>query len=350
MEFTARQIADFLHGTIEGNPDTIVNDFTKIEEGKAGTLCFLANPKYNQYIYDTEASIILVNNDFVAERPISATLIRVSNAYEAVAQLLTFYEQNTNKQRTGISQLAFIAPTAKIGKNAYIEPFVVINEGVEIGDNAKIFARGTIGENTKIGNNATIFSGVSIYKDCVIGNDCTLHSGVIIGADGFGFAPTEDGSYKKIPQLGNVIIEDDVEIGANTTIDRATMGSTIIRRGVKLDNLVQIAHNAEIGENTVIAAQSGVAGSTKIGKNCMFAGQVGVAGHLTVADGTILGAQTGVAGSIKTPNSAYQGTPAVSVGIFRRSSVVYKSLSEMQNTVFKLEKQIKELEEKLAKQ
>ncbi|GHT20253.1 UDP-3-O-acylglucosamine N-acyltransferase [Bacteroidia bacterium] len=347
MEFTAQQIADFLEGEIEGNPNIKVNNFAKIEEGKTGTLCFLANPKYNHYIYDTQASIILVNNDFVAERTVAATLIRVKNAYESVAKLLTLYEQNTEKSRTGISQLAFVAPTAKVGKNAYIEQFVVIGEGVEIGENAKIFARGTIGENVKIGNNATIFSGVSIYKDCIIGNNCTLHSGVVIGADGFGFAPTADGSYKKIPQLGNVLIEDDVEIGANSTIDRATMGSTIIRKGVKLDNLVQIAHNAEIGENTVIAAQSGVAGSTKIGKNCMFAGQVGVAGHLTVADGTIFGAQTGVAGSIKTPNAAYQGTPAVPVGIFRRSSVVYKLLPEMQNTIFQLEKRIKELEEKI---
>ncbi|MDR2823751.1 MAG: UDP-3-O-(3-hydroxymyristoyl)glucosamine N-acyltransferase [Prevotellaceae bacterium] len=346
MEFTARQIADFLQGEIDGNPDVIVNDFAKIEGGKAGTLCFLANPRYNHYIYDTQASIILVNKDFVAEKPVSATLIRVENAYESVAKLLAFYEQNTEKPRTGISQLAFVAPTAKIGKNAYIEQFVVIGEGVEIGENAKIFARGTIGENVKIGENATIFSGVSIYKDCVIGNNCTLHSGVVIGADGFGFAPVEDGSYKKIPQLGNVVIEDDVEIGANSAIDRATMGSTIIRRGVKLDNLVQIAHNAEVGENTVIAAQSGIAGSTKIGKNCMFAGQVGIAGHLIVADGTILGAQTGVAGSIKTPNAAHQGTPAVPVGIFRRSSVVYKSLPEMQNKIIQLERRIKELEEK----
>jgi len=349
MEFTAQQIADFLQGKIDGDPDVTVNDFAKIEEGKKGTLCFLANPKYNHYIYDTEASIILVNNDFIAEKPISATLIRVENAYEAVAKLLTFYEQNTESQHTGISQLAFVAPTAKIGKNAYIEPFVVINEGVEIGDNAKIFARGTIGKNTKIGDNATIFSGVSIYKDCVIGNNCIFHSGVIIGADGFGFAPTEDGSYKKIPQLGNVVIEDDVEIGANSTIDRATMGSTIIRRGVKLDNLIQIAHNVEIGENTVIAAQSGVAGSTKIGKNCMFAGQVGVAGHLTIADGTVFGAQAGVAGSIKKQNSVYQGTPAIPINIFRRASVAYKSLPELQNTIFQLEKRIKELEEKLEK-
>ncbi|MCL2596172.1 MAG: UDP-3-O-(3-hydroxymyristoyl)glucosamine N-acyltransferase [Paludibacter sp.] len=350
MEFTAKQIAEFLNGTIEGNPDVVVSDFAKIEDGKAGTLCFLANPKYNHYIYDTEASIILVNNTFVTERPISATLIRVENAYESVAKLFSTYQQNTETQLSGISQLAFVAPSAKIGKNAYIEPFVVINDGAEIGDNAKIYARGTIGQNVKIGDNATIFSGVTIYKDCVIGNNCVFHSGVIIGADGFGFAPTENGSYKKIPQLGNVVIEDDVEIGANSTVDRATMGSTIIRRGVKLDNLVQIAHNAEIGENTVIAAQSGIAGSTKLGKNCMLAGQVGVAGHLIIADGTILGAQTGVAGSIKTPNTPHQGTPAVPVNIFRRSSVVYKSLPELQNTVFKLEKRIKELEEMFAKQ
>jgi len=349
MEFTAKQIAEFLDGKIEGNPNAVVHDFAKIEEGKTGSLCFLANPKYNHYIFDTEASIILVNNTFVTERPIPATLIRVENAYEAVAKLLTLYQQNTETQPTGISQLAFVAPSAKIGKNAYIEPFVVINDGVEIGDNAKIYARGTIGQNVKIGDNATIFSGVSIYKECVIGNNCVLHSGVIIGADGFGFAPTENGSYKKIPQLGNVIIEDDVEIGANSTVDRATMGSTIIKRGVKIDNLVQVAHNVEIGENTVIAAQSGVAGSSKIGKNCMFAGQVGVAGHISIAEGTILGAQAGVAGSIKIPNTPFQGTPAVPVNIFRRASVVYKSLPELQNTVYQLEKRIKELEEILDK-
>jgi UDP-3-O-[3-hydroxymyristoyl] glucosamine N-acyltransferase len=347
MEFTAQQIAEFLEGKIEGNPGIKVNNFAKIEEGTRGSLCFLANPKYNNYIYDTQASIVLINHDFVLEKPVSATLIRVESAYESVAKLLTFYEQATEEEKTGVSTLAMVSKTAKIGKNAYIEPFVAIGEGVVVGENVKLYARGTIGDNVKIGDNVTFYSGVTIYKDCEIGNNCTLHAGVVIGGDGFGFAPTEDGSYKKIPQLGNVVIEDNVEIGANSTIDRATMGSTIIRQGVKLDNLVQIGHNAEIGENTVIASQSGVAGSTKVGKNCMFAGQTGIAGHLTIPDGTLLGAQAGVASSIKTAGEAYQGTPAVPVAIFRRASVVYKNLPQLQATVYQLEKKIKELEEKL---
>jgi len=325
-----------------------VTRFAKIEEGTEGALCFLANPKYNNHIYDTQATIVLVNNDFALEKPVKATLIRVENSYEAVARLLSFYEQRTEPTKVGISSLAMISKTAKIGKNAYIEPFVAIGEGVEIGENVKLYARGTIGDGVKIGDNVTFYSGVTVYKDCVIGNGCTLHAGVVVGGDGFGFARADDGSYKKIPQLGNVIIEDNVEIGANSTIDRATMGSTIIHQGVKLDNLVQIAHNVEIGENTVIASQSGIAGSTKVGKNCIFAGQTGIAGHLTIADGTILGAQAGVAGSLKTPGEAHQGTPAVPVGIFRRSSVVYKKLPEMLQTIYKLEKRINELEETLA--
>lgn len=296
MEFTAQQIADFLDGQIEGNPSVTVSDFSKIEEGKPGTLSFLSNPKYNQFIYESQASIILVNKDFQPEKEVFATLIRVNDAYQSLAMLLSLVDQIKPK-KTGISPLAFISSTAEIDENAYIAPFVYIGEKVSIGKNARIYASCSIEDGVKIGENITLFSGVKIYSDCVIGNNCILHSGVVIGSDGFGFAPAEDGTYKKIPQLGNVILEDNVEIGANSIVDRATMGSTLIRKGVKIDNLVQIAHNVEIGENTVIAAQTGISGSTKLGTRCILGGQVGIAGHLRIADGTIFGAQTGVPNS-----------------------------------------------------
>lgn len=345
MEFTAQQIADFLKGEIHGEPNVKVHDFSKIEEGKPGTLSFLSNPKYNHYIYESQASIILVNKGFNPEKEVHSTLIRVENAYESLAQLLSLVEQFT-PQKTGISPLAVISETAVIGENAYIAPYVYIGDGVVIGNNARLYSHVSIEDGTKIGDNTTIYSGARIYKKCIVGNNCTLHSGAVIGGDGFGFAPTEDGSYKKIPQMGNVILEDNVDIGCNATIDRATLGSTIIRRGVKIDNLVQIAHNVEVGENTAIAAQCGVAGSTKIGKSCILAGQVGVSGHLQIADGSIFGAQTGVPNSIKIPNQTYLGYPAIPVGNFRRSSVVYKNLPELQKTVSDLQKRIAELEEK----
>ena len=343
MEYTAQQIAEFLGGTIQGNPSVKVHDFAKIEEGTPGTLSFLSNSKYTHFLYESKASVILVNNDFLPEKEVSPTLIFVENAYECLAKLLTLVEQSKSR-KTGISTLAHIATTAVIGEGAYIAPFVYIGENVLIGKNATIHPHCCIEDSTTISDNVTLFSGVKLYQNTIIGNNCILHAGVVIGGDGFGFAPTDDGSYKKIPQIGNVILEDDVEIGANSTIDSATIGSTIIHRGVKLDNLVQIGHNAEIGENTVAAAQTGIAGSTKVGKQCIFAGQVGIAGHLQIADGTILGAQTGVPNSIKTPNEMLQGYPAIPVKVFRRASVVHKNLPELQQLIYQLQKRIQDLE------
>lgn len=346
MKFSAQQIADFLKGTIEGDPTVSVSDFSKIEDGKPGTLSFLSNHKYMHHIYDCEASIILVNNDFIPERPVKATLIRVENAYESLAHLLHLAEQQKTR-KTGISSLASIDKSATIGKDAYIAPFVQISENVKIGNKVSIHGNVTIAENVVIGNNVTIFPGVSIYNETVIGNDCIIHSNVVIGSDGFGFAKTDDGSYSKIMQMGNVVIEDNVEIGSNSTIDRATFGSTIISKGVKIDNLVQIAHNVEIGENSVIASQTGIAGSSKIGKGVMFGGQVGITGHVNIADGTILGAKAGVAGSIKIPGQTLSGYPAVPINTFRRSYVVNKNLPELQKTVNLLQKKIEELEKML---
>ncbi|MBP1638055.1 MAG: UDP-3-O-(3-hydroxymyristoyl) glucosamine N-acyltransferase [Bacteroidetes bacterium] len=346
MEFSAQQIASFLHGEIIGDETVKVHDFSKIEEGKAGTLSFLSNPKYNHYIYDSNASIVLVNRDFIPEKDVKATMIKVDNAYEALAVLLGIVEQYKPK-KNGVSSLAFISPTAKLGANVYVAPYVYVGDYAEIGNYTTIDASAYIGDNVKMGDNCQIHAGVKIEKECIIGKNCIIHAGAVIGSDGFGFAPTEDGSYRKIPQTGNVILEDDVEVGANTTIDRATMGSTIIRKGVKLDNLVQIAHNVEVGVNTVIAGQSGVAGSSKLGKQCVLAGQVGISGHVEIADGSVFGAQTGVPSSLKNPNGIYQGYPAVPVGVFRRSSVVYKNLPELQKTVYELQKQIEELKSKI---
>ncbi len=346
MEFTVQQIADYLHGEIQGDPTVKVHDFSKIEEGKPGTLSFLSNPKYSHYLYESQASLILVNRDFEPEKEVKATLLRVDNAYESLAQLLALVEQFT-PQKTGISSLASISESATIGENAYIAPYVYIGENVTIGANARIYSHASIEDGTVIGDHFTMYNGAHIYKKCVIGNHCTLHAGAVVGGDGFGFAPTEDGSYKKIPQMGNVILEDYVDIGCNATIDRATLGSTIIRNGVKIDNLVQVAHNVEIGTNTVIASQSGIAGSTKVGRHCVLAGQVGIAGHLHIADGSTFGAQTGVPNSIKTPNQVHMGYPAIPAGNFRRSSVVYKNLPDLQRTVSDLQRKISELEEKI---
>ena len=341
MEFSARQIADLLEGKIEGKSDVIVNNISKIEEGKEKTLAFLANPKYTPYIYTTKASIVLVNKNFKAEKPISATLIRVKDAYQAFASLLEIYQQYKNN-KVGISDKAIVEPSAKIGKNVYISTGVYIGENVVIGDYTKIYPNSYIGDNTIIGNNVTIYSSVNIYSEIIIGNYCTLNSGVVIGSDGFGFAPQNNAEFKKIPQIGNVIIEDNVEIGANTTIDRATIGSTIIRKGVKLDNLIQIAHNVEIGENTVIAAQTGIAGSTKIGKNCMFGGQVAIAGHITIANNVKAGARTGIAKTVKKEGVILQGIPAMEIKNFYRSSAVFKILPEMKRQLDKLSKKIDE--------
>lgn len=343
MKFTAQQIADYLKGSIEGDPTVSVTQFSKIEDGKPGTLSFLSNPKYSHYIYESDASIILVNRNFLPERPVQATLIRVDDAYGALAHLLNMSEKQKIR-KTGISSLASIDKTATIGNDAYIAPFVQIGENVKIGVNATIHGNVTIAENVTIGDNVILFPGVSIYNETVIGNDCIIHSNTVIGSDGFGFAREENGSYSKILQLGNVVIEDQVEIGSNSSIDRATFGSTIIERGVKIDNLVQIAHNVEVGENTVIASQTGIAGSSKIGKRVMFGGQVGISGHVNIADGTMLGAKAGVAASIKTPDQVYSGYPAVPINIFRRAYVVNKNLPELQQTVILLKRKIEELE------
>jgi len=347
MEFTAQQIADFLRGEIQGDPLVKVSNFSKIEEGKPGTLTFLSNPKYTHYIYDCEASIVLVNKDFTPEKEVKSTLIRVEDAYQALALLLTLVDQAKPK-KTGVSPLAFISDSAKIGDNAYIAAFAYIGDNVTIEKNAAIHAHCCIEDGAKLGENVTLFSGVKIYTNCVIGNNCILHSGSVIGSDGFGFAPTEDGSYNKIPQTGNVVLEDDIEIGANTVVDRATMGSTIIRKGVKIDNLVQIAHNVEIGINTVIAAQTGISGSTKLGKRCIVGGQVGIAGHLHIADGTVFGAQTGLSSTIKSPNQVLQGYPALPITTFQRASIVYKNLPDLQKTIFAMQKKIQELENKIS--
>lgn len=344
MEFSAQQIAQFLEGSIEGNPEVKVSNFSKIEEGQAGSLSFLSNPKYTSFIYDCKSSVILVNKDFEPEKPVAATLIKVNNAYESLAKLMTLVEQMQAK-KTGISSLSEIAVDAEISENCYIAPFVHVGEGVKIGDNTSIHSNCSIGDKVKIGKNVLIYPGVTIYKGCEIGDDCILHAGVVIGSDGFGFAPKKDGTYEKIPQVGNVVLGRNVEVGANTVVDRATMGSTLIEDGVKLDNLIQIAHNVVVGSNTVIAAQVGIAGSTKIGSNCIFGGQSGFAGHITVADRTILGAGTGVANSLKVEGGTWQGYPAIPVGNFRRSTVVFKNLPDLQKTVIDLLKRIEKLEQ-----
>jgi UDP-3-O-[3-hydroxymyristoyl] glucosamine N-acyltransferase len=347
MEFTAQAIAQFLGGTVEGNPDVKVNTVAKIEDGQPGALSFLANPKYAHYIYNTLSSIVLVNNDFVAESPIKATLVRVSNAYEAFASLLQMYVQS-KKQKVGIEEQSFIHSSAKIGNNLYLGAFAYISENAVIGSNVKIYPNAYIGDNVKIGDNCIIYPSATIYEDCVIGNSCVIHAGAVIGADGFGFASGEDTNYKKVPQIGNVIIEDHVEIGANATIDRATMGSTILRKGVKLDDHVHIAHNVEVGENTVMAAQSGVAGSTKIGKNCMFGGQVGISPHLRIADGVKAGAQAGIPSDIKKEGSIVLGSPASDISAQKRSMAVYKNLPELRSRISDLEKIVEELRLKIS--
>lgn len=347
MEFTAQIIAGFLNGTVEGDPNAKVHTVSKIEEGFSGSLSFLANPKYIPYIYTTESSIVLVNNDFVAEQPVKATLVRVANAYEAFASLLDLYAQS-KQPKNGIEEPSFIHPSAKIGTDAYIGAFSYIAENAKVGNNVKIYPQVYIGNNVTVGNNCIFYPGVVIYEDCVIGNNCIIHAGAIIGADGFGFASGEDTNYKKIPQIGNVIIEDYVEIGANATVDRATMGSTILRKGVKLDDHVHIAHNVEIGENTVMAAQGGVAGSTKIGKNCMFGGQVGISPHIKIANGVKAGAQAGISGDVKKEGAILLGSPANDISKQRRSMAVYKNLPNLANKISELEKIVEELKARLS--
>ena len=344
MEFNAQQIASYLGGTVEGNPEAAVKIFAKIEEGQEGAISFLANPKYAHYLYETLSSVVLVNQDFVLERHVKATLVRVPNAYEAIARLLSLYESMTQK-RTGIHPLACVSETATLGESVYVGPFAYVGEGVSIGSGTQIYAHVVVEANATIGENCTIYPHVSIYKECRIGNGVILHSGCVIGADGFGFAPAADG-YEKIPQIGIVTIEDNVEIGANACVDRSTMGSTYVRRGAKIDNLVQIAHNVEVGAHTVMSAQVGVAGSTKIGEWCMFAGQVGMAGHLTLPDRTTAGAQAGIHTS-RTGGVPLMGTPAIDARTFARSSAVFKNLPDLREEVRNLRKEIEQLKAQL---
>ena len=342
MEFSAKQIADLIAGRVEGNEEAKINDFAKIEEGKEGTISFLSNPKYTHYIYDTKSSVIIVNDDLQLEHPVSATLIRVKNAYEAVAKLLQLYVSMKPK-KTGIDPLAFISPKATIGKGCYVGAFACIGDGAVVGDNTQVYPHVVVGDGVKIGSNCLLYPNVTIYEGCRLGDRVTIHAGSVIGADGFGFAPNAEG-YDKIPQIGIVTIEDDVEIGANTCIDRSTMGSTIIRKGVKLDNLVQIAHNVEVGENTVMSAQVGVAGSTKIGSWCMAGGQAGFAGHITVGDKTFVGAQCGVNSSVKG-NESLIGSPAQEPKGFFKSSVLFRKLPDIYKQLNDLQKEVEKLKE-----
>lgn len=346
MEFSAKQIAEYIQGIIVGDEEATVHTFAKIEEGIPGALSFLSNPKYTHYIYETKSSIVLVNKDFQPERDIQATLIKVDNAYESLAKLMALYEMSKPK-RNGIDPLASVAPTAKIGKDVYIGAFACIEEGAEIGDNACIHPHVTVGSNAKVGSHTTLYPQVTIYHDCVVGNHCIIHAGAVIGADGFGFAPSPEG-YEKIPQIGIAIVEDNVEIGANTCVDRATMGATVIHKGAKLDNLIQVAHNVEIGSHTVMASQVGIAGSTKIGQWCMFGGQVGVAGHIQIGDRVNVGAQSGIPGNTKS-GSTLMGYPAIDPKQFARSSAIYKKLPEMYTELGRLQREIEELKKQLNK-
>lgn len=343
MEFTAEQIASVIGGKIEGDKDAKVRTFAKIEEGVEGAISFLSNPKYTHYIYDTKSSVVIVNEDVELEGTVAPTLIRVKNAYESIAQLLQIYEASKPK-KTGVSPQAYISPTAKLGKDCYVGPFACIGDGTIIGDGCQIYPHAVIGDNVKMGNNCILYPNTTVYQGCKIGNNVTLHAGSVIGADGFGFAPNADG-YDKIPQIGIVTIEDNVEIGANTCVDRSTMGSTVIRKGVKLDNLVQVAHNVEIGENTVMSAQVGIAGSTKVGSWCMFGGQVGIAGHITIGDKTFLGAQSGVPGSLKGGEELI-GTPPMNPRNYFKSQAIFRRLPDMYKELEALKKTIEELKAK----
>ena len=338
MKFTAKQIADILEGEIVGNPEAEVSKLSKIEEGTNGSLTFLSNPKYNPYIYSTKASIAIVNKSFELEKNIETTLIKVEDAYKSFSKLLEFYNEVKNNKQ-GRENPCFIAESASIGENEYIGAFTYIGENVVLGNNVKIYPNSYVGDNTKIGDNTTIFAGVKIYSETEIGVNCKIHSGTVIGADGFGFAPTETGEYKAVPQIGNVIIKDNVDIGSNSTIDRATLGSTIIRKGVKLDNQIQIAHNVEVGKNTVIASQTGIAGSTKVGESCIIGGQVGFAGHLLIGNNVKIQGQSGITKSIKD-NDVVQGTPAFGYSDYNKSYVHFKNLPKLASKVHQIEKEL----------
>ena len=344
MEFTAEQIANVIGGRVEGNKDAKVHTFAKIEEGTEGAISFLSNPKYTHYLYNTKSSIVIVNEDLELEKDVDATLIRVKNAYESIAKLLQIYEASKPK-KTGVAPQAYIAPSAKLGNNCYVGPFAYVGEGAEIGDGCQIYPHAVIGDNVKVGTNCIFYPNTTIYQGCKIGNNVTIHAGSVIGADGFGFAPGADG-YDTIPQIGIVVIEDNVEIGANTCVDRSTMGATVIHKGVKLDNLVQVAHNVEIGENTVMSAQVGIAGSTKVGSWCMFGGQVGLAGHITIGDKTFLGAQSGVPGSLKGGEELI-GTPPMNPRAYFKSQAIFRRLPDMYKDLNDAKKKIEELNEKI---
>lgn len=342
MEFSAKQIAQMLEGRVEGNENAVVSKLCKIEEGEEGGLSFLANPKYNHYLYSTKASIVIINEDFEPEEEIKTTVIRVKDAYSCFAKLLEIYNQY-RLNKNGISTLAFIDKQAEIAEDVYVGEFAVISKGAKIGKGSKIYPHVYIGDDVKIGENVTLFAGVRIYHDTVIGNNCILHSGAVLGADGFGFAPLADGTFKKIAQIGNVVIEDDVEIGANATIDRATMGSTKVMKGTKIDNLCQLGHNVVIGQSTAMAAQTGVAGSTKIGSNCFIGGQVGFSGHIKVGDRCSIGAQAGIISDIKD-EARIIGSPAIDAKAYMKSYVYFRKLEQMKNKMDELEKRLAALE------
>ncbi len=343
MQFTATQIALMINGKLEGDPSVSVESFGKIEEAVSGQLSFLANPKYEEYLYNTKASVVIINASLELKSKVNAVLIRVPDAYTAFATLLAKYQELMSQQLTGIQQPCYISGTAVLGENVYVGAFVYIGENVQIGNNVKLHPGVVLGNHVKIGDHVILHAGVKIYMDCVIGKNVTIHAGTVIGSDGFGYAPQPDGSYHKVPQIGNVVIEDFVEIGANTTIDRATMGSTIIRTGVKLDNLIQIAHNVEVGHNTVVAAQAGISGSTKIGHNVMIGGQVGTAGHINIADGSKIAGQSGITKSIKEPNKSWNGTPAMDFSSYLRVQAMSRTLPELEKRVKELEKMIDQL-------
>ncbi|NSL89982.1 UDP-3-O-(3-hydroxymyristoyl)glucosamine N-acyltransferase [Chitinophaga solisilvae] len=342
MQFSALQLATMLDGKLEGNPDVKVSNIAKIEEAGEGMLSFIANPKYEEFIYTTNASILIVNESLVIERPITSTLIRVKDAYSSFALLLEKYRYLTGN-KSGIQQPSHIPQTVKMGENVFVGAFAYLGENVVLGNNVKIYPGVYLGDNVIVNNDAVLYPGVKVYDNCIVGSRVILHAGCVIGGDGFGFAPQPDGSYKKVPQIGNVVIHDDVEIGANTTIDRATMGSTVIRQGVKLDNLIQVAHNVDIGPNTVIAAQTGVSGSTKIGQNCVIGGQVGMVGHIHIADGTKINAQSGLSKSITVPNSSLTGSPAYDYKSSLKSQAIFRNLPDLEKRVKELEEMVKQL-------
>ena len=346
MKFTAKQIAELLQGRVEGNPEAEVWNVAKIEEGALGMISFLANPKYTHFIYETQSSVVIVNEDFEATAPVATTLVRVHDAYASFAKLLAFYDQMSQDKR-GVSSLAFVSSTAQCGENLYLGEFAFVGENAKIGNNVKIYPQVYVGDGCIVGENTVLYPGVKLYRNTVVGRNCILHAGAVLGADGFGFAPQPDGHFEKIPQVGNVVIDDNVEIGANTTIDRSTMGSTHVHKGVKLDNLVHLAHNTEVGENSALAAQVGVSGSTRIGKNCEVGGQSGFVGHISIADGSKFGGQSGIMGSIKQENQAFMGTPIQPLRQYLVANARFRHIDEMARKIEELEKEIANLKSSL---